>query len=104
MSESNSGFLRSAAPWRTAAVAALCVFAAGCRSWLGSCHDPAAYQSAQTGAPLKIPPGLQSPDTTQALKIPQLNEPAPPPRSAKDSCLDAPPPFSTPKPPPEPAA
>jgi hypothetical protein len=43
--------------------------------------------------PLKIPTGLDAPDTTNALRLPQLNEPAPPPRRGKVPCLDAPPPF-----------
>ena len=89
---------------RVVALAALCLLTVGCRAWRGSCHKPAAYQAAKTGAPLTIPPGLQSPDTSQALKIPQLNEPKPPPRQGSDPCLDAPPPFSTPKPAPEPSA
>jgi len=47
---------------------------------------------------------LQAPDTSQALRVPDLNEPAPPPRKKGDPCLDAPPPYSIPKPAPEPAA
>ncbi len=67
---------------------------AGCRL-LGanSCHAPQPYMSAKTVAPLKIPPGLDSPDTSNALRIPALNEPAPPPRKGKEPCLDEPPPF-----------
>ncbi len=90
--------------WRAVALSMLCVLAAGCRVFRTSCNEPAAYQAAQTGAPLKIPPGLQTPDTTQALKIPPLKEPKPPPRQGSDNCLEAPPPFSVPKPAPEPAA
>ena len=82
----------------------VCLLASSCRSWRGSCDDPVPYQAAQTGASLKIPPNLQAPDTTNALKIPELNTPKPPPRQKKDGCLDAPPPFATPKPTPPPAA
>lgn len=70
----------------------------GCSSLRSSCHDPAPYTQAQSIPPLKIPPGLEAPDTRSALRIPELNEPAPPPRKPGDKCLDEPPPFSTPKP------
>jgi uncharacterized lipoprotein len=73
----------------------------GCH-WLArtnSCHNTQAYQNAQSVAPLKIPAGLDAPETTNALRIPPLNEPAPPPRSGKDPCLDAPPKFKVQKPP-----
>ena len=53
----------------------------GCKSWRESvCRKPQPYQSATTGTPLTIPPGLAAPDTANALKLPALNEPAPPPR------------------------
>jgi len=48
--------------------------------------------------PLQIPPGLDTPDTTSALRIPRLNEPAPPRRTGRDPCLDEPPSYNTPKP------
>lgn len=70
----------------------------------GACHKPQPYATAENGAPLKIPPGLKSPDTSQALRIPDLNEPEPPPPKKTDPCLDAPPPYATPKPAPQPAA
>jgi uncharacterized lipoprotein len=69
-----------------------------------SCHKPQPYIGAQSTPPLIIPPGLDPPDTTNVLKIPQLNEPAPPPRSGKEPCLDEPPPFNVPKPAPAPQA
>jgi len=37
------------------------------------------------------------PDTANALKLPALNEPPPPPRKSKDPCLDEPPSFKVPK-------
>ena len=52
--------------------------------WLGrgdeSCRKPAVYATAQDLPPLKVPSGLKQPDTSQALRVPQLKEPAPPPR------------------------
>ena len=78
----------------------------------GSCHDTKPYMKATSIAPLKIPPGLDTPDSSNALKIPPgldtpdssnalkvpaLNTPEPPRRGKKDPCLDAPPPFNVPK-------
>jgi uncharacterized lipoprotein len=63
----------------------------------GSCHDVKPYMKAGSIAPLKIPPGLDTPDTTSALKIPALNTPEPPLRKKTEPCLDEPPPFNVPK-------
>jgi uncharacterized lipoprotein len=76
---------------------------AGCslkalRSGALSCHNKQPYMSAATVPPLKIPPGTDAPDTTNALHIPDLKEPAPPPRKGKEPCLDEPPPFKVAKP------
>lgn len=62
-----------------------------------TCNDPQPYAHAQSIAPLKTPVGLSAPDTRSALKIPDLNEPPPPPRTRADPCLDSPPPFVVPK-------
>jgi len=58
-----------------------------------ACHGTQAYQKAQTVPPLKIPSGLDAPDTTNALKLPTLNEPPPAARKGSAPCLDEPPPF-----------
>jgi len=63
----------------------------------GSCHDNKPYMKARSIEPLKIPPGFDTPDSSNALKIPALNTPEPPRRGKKDPCLDAPPPFNVPK-------
>jgi uncharacterized lipoprotein len=64
----------------------------------GSCHDPKRpYLKADSVAPLKIPAGLDTPDNTNALHIPALNEPAPPARAATDPCLEEPPSFQVAK-------
>jgi len=66
----------------------------GCKSLSAkSCHAPQPYQEAKSAPPLKIPAGLDSPETANTLRIPQLSEPPPPPRKGKDPCLDEPPPF-----------
>jgi uncharacterized lipoprotein len=63
-----------------------------------SCNKPQPYQQARSIAPLSIPGGLDTPDTSHALDVPALNEPAPPPRTVKDPCLSAPPSFNVPQP------
>ena len=54
------------------------------------CHTPQEYQRAGQMPPLKVPPGLDSPNTKDALVIPTV-ELAPPPPGPKDVCLDVPP-------------
>jgi len=69
-----------------------------------SCHKKQPYMAATSVAPLKIPAGLDAPDTTNALHIPPLNEPAPPPRKGRQPCLDEPPSFKLPPKPTPPQA
>jgi uncharacterized lipoprotein len=68
-----------------------------CHSWRSvtskSCHGGADYMKSKSVPPLIVPPGLDAPDTTNALRLPTLNEPPPPPRHGKDPCLDEPPPY-----------
>ena len=58
-----------------------------------ACHAPQAYQKSQSVPTLKIPSGLDAPDTTNALRLPTLNEPGPAPRKGSQPCLDEPPPY-----------
>lgn len=89
--------------WRALVAGALVCVLAGCGTFRGSsCHEPGPYASAQSVPPLKVPPGLHAPDTRNALRVPELNEPEPPPRKAGDPCLDAPPRYSTGSPQPQP--
>lgn len=69
-----------------------------------ACHKPQPYMSAKSAPLLVMPPGLDPPDTSNALRIPELNEPAPPPRTGKEPCLDEPPSFKVNKPLPPPQA
>jgi uncharacterized lipoprotein len=62
------------------------------------CKGPEGYANATSVAPLKIPAGLESPDTRGALRIPDLNTPEPPPRTKAAGCLDEPPPYVIAKP------
>lgn len=59
-----------------------------------SCNKPQAYQKAEDNPALKIPLGLDAPDTRTALHIPPLTEPVAP-RGPDDPCLDAPPSYVT---------
>ena len=54
------------------------------------CHVRQEYQQAAQVAPLKVPEGLDSPNTKDALVIPTV-ELAPPAPGPKDTCLDVPP-------------
>jgi uncharacterized lipoprotein len=54
------------------------------------CHSPQEYRRAAQVPPLKVPAGLDSPNTEGALVIPTV-ELAPPPPGPKDACLDIPP-------------
>ena len=54
------------------------------------CHTRQEYQRAGQAPPLKVPAGLDSPNTQGALVIPKV-ELAPPPPGPKDACLDVPP-------------
>ena len=74
----------------------------GCHAFRGAsakaCHGPQPYQKAASVPPLKIPPGMDAPDTTSALRLPTLNESPPAPRKGKQPCLDEPPPFKVTQP------
>ena len=70
----------------------------GCKSRLVSCRQTGEqFAGAQEVPPLQAPPGLEAPDTRNALKVPPLSTPERP-RGKDEPCLDAPPPFTTPKP------
>jgi uncharacterized lipoprotein len=86
---------------RVLTIAVMALTATGChmfRHHTKSCHKPQPYMNAQSVAPLQIPPGLDTPDTTNALRIPRLDAPPPPPRKGQEPCLDEPPPFNVQKP------
>lgn len=62
------------------------------------CREPEGYANAAEAPTLRVPAGLQSPDTRNALRIPDLNTPPPPPRKKEQGCLDQPPPYTVAKP------
>jgi uncharacterized lipoprotein len=76
----------------------------GCKSQMESCHQSNKdYAGAKDMPPLKAPPGLETPNTRNALKVPPLATPERL-RGKNEPCLDIPPPFSTPKATPAPKA
>lgn len=77
-------------------IVAVAVVAAGCRSGGNVCAKPGLYTEAQSIPPLSIPVGLETPDTRQALQIPDLKEPEPPARRKGEPCLDEPPKYTAP--------
>ena len=83
---------------------ALLLGVSGCHMLRGklnqnSCNDTKNYANQGSVPPLKVPPGLDVPDTANALRLPQLNAPVPPPRPKTARCLDEPPSFKVQKPP-----
>jgi uncharacterized lipoprotein len=93
---------------RPVALALMVLLVCGCRfnPWHGrsitgrDCHKRQDYQRAVQVAPLKVPPGLDAPNTQGALSIPALDETAPPPPGPREACLDQPPKWK-PAPPPK---
>jgi uncharacterized lipoprotein len=70
-----------------------CLSLGACKHRVPSCAKPGGYEKAESIAPLRIPNGLQAPDTRGALKIPDLNEAAAAPLPA-GQCLDTPPRYN----------
>jgi uncharacterized lipoprotein len=54
------------------------------------CHTQQEYQHASSAPPLKVPSGLDSPNTAGALVIPAVSD-VPPPPGPHDQCYDIPP-------------
>jgi uncharacterized lipoprotein len=87
--------MRNAVVFFTALVAVSAL--SGCGKRLVACkQDNKDYVGAPEMPPLKAPPGLQAPNTRNALKVPPLNTPERV-RGRDEPCLDAPPPYTTPK-------
>jgi hypothetical protein len=68
------------------------------------CTESQTYLGETSVAPLKVPVGLDAPDTTNALRLPSLKGPAPPARPRTAPCLDQPPSFKVDVPKPAPQA
>ena len=67
-------------------------------SWMhhgqARCREPAIGGNSKDLPPLKVPAGLDAPDTRNAIKVPPLNEPEVP-RVPSDPCLSQPPSFKS---------
>lgn len=74
----------------TAALALAALALTGCRSL--SCSPPPSTGEGDSIPPLEVPLGMEAPDTRNALKIPELDQPERP-RTKADGCLDAPPSY-----------
>ena len=66
------------------------------------CKEPEGYAQATQAKTLTIPAGLESPDTRNALRVPDLSTPEPPPRKRGQGCLDEPPSYALPPKPKQP--
>jgi len=82
-----------------ARLAAVVIALAGLTASCGIFHPakgcdkkPQAYESSQSIARLRIPPGLDAPDTKEALMIPEVSAPEAP-HTATGGCLDEPPEY-----------
>lgn len=76
---------------------AILLLAGGCKSLGSTCRKPQAHATAQDLPPLRMPAGLDGPDTRAALAIPALNEPEAP-HDPKGPCMDEPPAITSPIP------
>jgi uncharacterized lipoprotein len=78
---------------RITLIMAAAMMASGCHMFsksVADCHRPQEYQSAVQVPPLKVPAGLDTPNTQGALVIPALDV-TPPPPARNAACLDVPP-------------
>ncbi len=62
------------------------------RNRVSSCRETTVVTEAHSNPPLKVPPGLDAPDTRNAVKVPDLNEPERP-RGPREPCLSQPPSY-----------
>ena len=81
---------------RTTCLGLAALMLSGCswmhRNRLSSCRETTVVTDARNNPPLKVPPGLDAPDTRNAIKVPDLNEPERP-RGPHEPCLSQPPSY-----------
>ena len=77
---------------RTLSLVTVILLSAGCSLFSSdeSCHKPQDYESSKSIARLTVPPGMDAPDTRDALVIPDVTAPEAPRGGA---CLDSPPSY-----------
>lgn len=72
------------------------LLASGCSTVVGgACHKAQPHHTAGNLPPLKMPAGLEAPDTADAMEIPEVNQPELP-LDPDGPCLDAPPSITAP--------
>jgi|JRYE01.1.fsa_nt_gb uncharacterized lipoprotein len=77
---------------------------AGCKTPESGCGAPPEYTNSDSIPPLKVPSGMDAPNTRGAMRVPELDTPERP-RSPDEPCLDVPPKYVPPaKPAPQPQA
>jgi len=81
--------------WLPPAMVAL-LLASGCSTVVGgACHKTQPHQTAGNLPPLKMPTGLDGPDTSEALAVPEVTQPELP-VDPDGPCLEAPPAITAP--------
>lgn len=80
---------------RLALILVMAMTLGGCFFWSkgDSCESAQEYQSAPTSARLAVPPGLDKPDESAGLKVPEGPAPAEPLAKTAE-CLQRPPNYS----------
>ncbi len=74
---------------RALSIAAVAALMAGCHLLRPHCGGYEDYKSAEVVAPLRVPEGMQAPDSKEALRIPPPAAGAP--LASTDTCLEKPP-------------
>lgn len=88
---------RAARSWPLATCVLLMLAQSGCalrHHGKERCHEPAIGGDSKDLPPLKVPAGLDAPDTRNAIKVPPLSEPEVP-HLPSDPCLSQPPSFKS---------
>ncbi|MDE2295358.1 MAG: hypothetical protein KGL36_07870 [Gammaproteobacteria bacterium] len=76
---------------RALTIATVAALMAGCHLLRPRCGGLEDYRSAEVIAPLRVPDGMQTPDSKEALRIPPPAAGAP--LASKDRCLEKPPQY-----------
>ena len=79
-------------PIRAMGIAAVAALMSGCHLLRPHCGGYEEYRSAEVIAPLRVPEGMQDPESKEALRIPPAAVGAPP-LAAKDAGLEKPPKY-----------
>ncbi len=78
-------------PIRAMGIAAVAALMSGCHLLRPHCGGYEEYRTAEVIAPLRVPEGMQAPESKEALRIPPAAPGAP--LASKDACLEKPPQY-----------